>query len=122
MALKQMQNAMAGRQTIGPEPTKELQAQLLPSKSQSQISGTPEKSAAQDYLDSPIFEQAAASRKASIATKSSVSRKSIGSKKSKAHSSINKEPSKAQMLAMLGGNQKKPENPKPSKFEDNQRK
>ena len=75
------------------------------------------------YLDSPILEHGQAGGKASLAARSSVSRKSVGSKKSKTTStSVKKEPSKAELLAMLGGSPKKQATPpKTTPFEDNHR-
>ena len=55
----------------------------------------------ESYLDSPLTE---AQRKQSIATKSNFSRKSKTSNVSRATDTlVKKEPSKAQLLAMIGG-------------------
>ena len=89
---------------------------IIPKESMSQASDSPTKTesdkktmseAQQAYLDAPLFDQSFQSRKSTISSKSTISRRSVGSKKSK-HSTIKKEPSKAEMMALLGGQRQKP--------------
>ena len=97
------------------QPQKVLQPQLVAQQSaQSYISDYPVSKAfsktvgakaggkleTNEYLDATIIENA--QRKSSIGTKSSMSRRTIGGK-SYQQSPVKREPSKAELLAMIGG-------------------